>query len=136
MNLSCSFSDSTSQLQDISGSSSTNNVVIMDDIISTGNQLKQIISTLQSQSYEVVGALVILDKCEISVDHYQKNKPLGEKMTSSQAIEFEFGIPVFSAITIYDILRFVEKSNKKSLQGIVDKDIVQPMQSFVKQYCI
>lgn len=80
------------------GSPLAGRVLIVDDVITAGTAVREVISLIQSQGARPAGVLVALDRQE---------RGQGE-LSAIQEIEQQFQIPVIPIVRLGDILEYVE----------------------------
>ena len=73
-------------------------VVIIEDVITAGTAIRESMALLRDlEGVKVTAAFVMVDR---------KEKGQGEK-SAMQEVEDEFGFPVYSIVTVYDILEYL-----------------------------
>ena len=78
-------------------------VLVLDDVLTSGKALKESIGILKSNGADVVGALVALNRDEVS----------DNKQTAKQLLEEAEGINIISICSIKDVVNYLEKDPKK-----------------------
>lgn len=81
----------------IVGAPLSGNVMIIDDVITAGTAIREVISIIQSAGAEPAGVLVALDRQE---------KGQGE-LSAIQEVEQEYGIPVASIVNLSQVLDYI-----------------------------
>ncbi len=77
-------------------------VVIIDDVITAGTSIRESVGVIQAQGAKASAVVIAVDRQERA----------GEDSRSAvQAVEDEFGIPVYSIINLDDIVTWSEHSN-------------------------
>ena len=77
-------------------------VVIIDDVITAGTSIRESVEVIQAQGAKASAVVIAVDRQERA----------GEDSRSAvQAVEDEFGIPVYSIINLDDIVAWSEHSN-------------------------
>lgn len=86
----------------IVGAKLQGNVVIIDDVITAGTSIRESVEVIRAQGANVSAVVIAVDRQERA----------GEDSRSAvQAVEDEFGIPVYSIINLDDIVAWSEHSN-------------------------
>jgi orotate phosphoribosyltransferase len=80
-------------------------ILIIDDVISAGTAINEAISLLHHKGAHVVGVCVALDRQEIAPD---------ATYSAIQAIENRYRCPVFSIITLNDLITFLDKKRDRA----------------------
>ncbi len=86
-------------------------VVIIEDVITAGTAIRESMALLSPlEGVKVAAAFVMVDR---------KEKGQGER-SAMQEVEAEFGFPVFSIVTVYDILEYLseDERNKENIARI------------------
>jgi len=74
-------------------------VLIIDDVITAGTAIRESIDIIRAQGAEVAGIVIALDRQE---------KGKSSALSASQEIEQEFGFPVYSIVSLGELLAFAE----------------------------
>ena len=77
-------------------------VWILDDVITAGTAIREVMTILNTAGATVAGVLVALDRQECGQ---------GE-LSAIQEVEKEFGIPVHALITMADLMAYLEQNNR------------------------
>lgn len=77
-------------------------VWILDDVITAGTAIREVMTILNAAGATVAGVLVALDRQE---------RGQGE-LSAIQEVEKEFGIPVHALITMADLMAYLEQNNR------------------------
>ena len=78
-------------------------VVIIEDVITAGTAIRESMALLDPlEGVKVAAAFVMVDR---------KEKGQGEK-SAMQEVEDEFGFPVYSIVTVYDILEYLAEDER------------------------
>ena len=76
-------------------------VIIIEDVMTSGKALREILPKLeQSAKVQVVGMIISVDR---------KEKALASELSAVAEAKKEFGIDVYSVVTIDDIINAIEK---------------------------
>ena len=76
-------------------------VLILDDVITAGTAIRQVISIIQSNGATPVGVLVALDREEIGTR---------ARIPATEQMETEIGIPIRSIVSLTDLVDHLEES--------------------------
>ena len=79
------------------GAPLTGNVLIIDDVITAGTAIREVMQIIQAQSANAAGALIALNRQE---------RGNGE-LSAIQEVERDFGIPVVSIVSLNQVLEFL-----------------------------
>ncbi len=80
------------------GAELTDNIVIVDDVITAGTAIREVINLIDGAGGGVAGAVVAIDRQE-----------RGEtELSAIQEVEKDFGIPVISVVKLDDIIDYIE----------------------------
>lgn len=90
----------------IVGAELKDRVLIIDDVITAGTAIREVMDLISSAGAEAVGVVVALDRQE---------KGQGE-LSAIQEIEADYGIPVFSIISLKQILDYLKKGDAQLQQ--------------------
>ena len=84
----------------IVGAELLGNVLIVDDVITAGTAIREVMALLERLDAEPAAVLVAMDR--------QERGQTGE-LSAIQAVEQEFGVPVISIVTLDHLVDFLEK---------------------------
>jgi len=84
------------------GAELTGNVVIIDDVITAGTAIREVISLVESSAANVCGAVVAIDR--------QEKGPGG--LSAIQEVERDYGVSVASIVKLTDIVEYLETSGR------------------------
>lgn len=90
----------------IVGSELGGDVLIVDDVITAGTAIREVMTLLDAAGARARGVIVALDRQE---------KGLGE-LSAIQEIEHDYGIPVLSIISLAQIVDYLEAAGSSSLR--------------------
>lgn len=95
-------------------------VIIIEDVMTSGKALREILPKLQAvANVEVVGMIISVDRQE---------KALNSELSAVSEAKKEFGIDVYSVVTMNDIIQAIE-------EGVVDgKEHLEAMYAYRKAY--
>ena len=97
-------------------------MVIIEDVVTAGTAIRQVIPVLKNAADVKIEAMVI------SVDRMEKGKE-GD-LSAVQEVKRDFGIEVFSIVTIEDIIKAIE-------DGVIEgKEYLDRMLEYRKTYGI
>jgi orotate phosphoribosyltransferase len=86
------------------GAPLTGTVLIVDDVITAGTSVRESVDIIRAAGAEPSGVLITLDRQE---------KGQGE-LSAVQEVTDRFQLPVYSIITLHDILQYMEKANRRA----------------------
>ena len=95
-------------------------VIIIEDVMTSGKALREILPKLQAAAnVEIVGMVISVDR---------KEKALDSELSAVAQAKKEFGIDVYSVVTMEDIIAAIEK-------GVIDgKEHLEKMYEYRNQY--
>ena len=94
-------------------------VVIIDDVITSGASVRESLKIIRAQGAQAAGVLIALDRQE-----------RGQGQTSAvEEARDQLGLPVFSIVTLGDLVIFLEESSHNSSE-------LQALKTYRKQYGI
>ncbi len=82
------------------------NVMILDDVITAGNSVRESVNIIKNAGAHPCGVLIALDRQERGF----------QEISAIDEIHNKFNIPVFSVICLNDIVSFLRSSNKSQIQ--------------------
>lgn len=85
-------------------------VVIVDDVISAGTSVRESVEMLRAADATPVAVLIALDRMEKSGNATE----VGE-FSAVQAVEKDFGIPVFAIATLTDLMTYLDAQSSPEL---------------------
>ena len=95
-------------------------VIIIEDVMTSGKALKEILPKLEAAANVKVAGMII------SVD--RKEKALDSELSAVKAAKAEYGIDVYSVVTMDDIIAAIEK-------GVIDgKEHLEAMYAYRETY--
>lgn len=94
-------------------------VLIIDDVITAGTAIREVMGLVENAGAEAVGVVVALDRQE---------KGQGE-LSAIQEIETDYDMPVISIINLQQILDYLSLSDGKGFE-----EYLQPMQAYKQDY--
>lgn len=83
---------------DLVGAPPEGRVMIVDDVITAGTAIREVMDILSRSTAQVVGALVAIDRQERG----------NAELSAIQEIERDYGVPVVSVVRLDDIITFIE----------------------------
>jgi len=92
-------------------------ILIIDDVITAGTAIREAIDIIQAQGAEPAGVVITLDRME---------KGQGA-LSAIQEVEQQYGIPVYSIITLKDIIQTLNNRDD------IDPAILQAMRDYQAQ---
>ncbi|MFT2110971.1 orotate phosphoribosyltransferase [Marinomonas sp. 2405UD68-3] len=81
------------------------NVMIIDDVITAGTAIREVMVTIQEAQAKPAGVLIALDRQEKG----------GGELSAIQEVERDFSIPVISIVSLGDIITYLEEQNSPEL---------------------
>ena len=96
-------------------------VLIIDDVITAGTAVREVITTIQQSSQATPGCVLI------GLDRQEKGQG---QQSAIQELEEEFRIPVISIVTLDDIIHYMSQQ----VQIENTKNIVDAMNNYRRQY--
>lgn len=94
-------------------------VLIIDDVITAGTAIREVMGIIDEAGAEATGVVVALDRQE---------KGQGE-LSAIQGIETDYDIPIVSIINLQQILDYLSQSEDNKLE-----EYLQPMQDYKENY--
>ncbi|MFL2840666.1 MAG: orotate phosphoribosyltransferase [Pseudohongiellaceae bacterium] len=94
-------------------------VLIVDDVITAGTAIREVMSLIEDAGAEATGVVVALDRQEKGQS----------ELSAIQEIEADYNIPVISIINLQQILDYLSLSEDRGLG-----DFLQPMQDYQESY--
>ncbi len=76
------------------------NIVIVDDVITAGTAIREVMQIIKAQGAQAAGVLIALDRQE---------RGTGE-LSAIQEVERDFNMPVISIVSLEQVLQFLEES--------------------------
>jgi len=90
------------------GSPLTGRVLIIDDVITAGTAIREVMTIIQHARATAAGVMVALDRQE---------KGKGE-LSAIQEVERDFGIPVISIVKLEQVITYLEETGSEHLDAI------------------
>ncbi|MGB4343374.1 MAG: orotate phosphoribosyltransferase [Moraxellaceae bacterium] len=90
------------------GSPLTGRVLIIDDVITAGTAIREVMTIIEQARAKAAGVIVALDRQE---------KGKGE-LSAIQEVERDFGIPVISIVKLEQIITYLEETGSEHLDAI------------------
>ncbi len=94
-------------------------VLIIDDVITAGTAIREVMDLIEASGAEALGVVVALDRQE---------KGQGE-LSAIQEIETDYDIPVLSIINLQQIMDYLHESENKDIV-----EYLEPMQAYQASY--
>ena len=79
-------------------------VLLIDDVITAGTAIKEIINIVEAQGGIVVGVLIFMDRQEIAPE---------SEFSAIQQVEKDYDIPVYSTVKFEDLFRLIQQNKAK-----------------------
>lgn len=83
-------------------------VLVIDDVMTAGTAMREAVEIIKKEGGVLVGVVVCLDRQEMKVLPTEG----GSGLSTVQEIEKELGVPVYSILTLGDLIRGVEDPEK------------------------
>lgn len=87
------------------GASLTGNVLIIDDVITAGTAIREVMDIIAQANATPAGVLIALDRQE-------RGKA---ELSAIQEVERDFSVPVISIVSLTDIMTYLEEQNSEEL---------------------
>ncbi|ERH30163.1 orotate phosphoribosyltransferase [Alloscardovia omnicolens] len=101
-------------------------VLLVDDVMTAGTAVREVLPKLKAAAdVDVVGLV-------LSVDRMEKTKD--SDVSAVQAVEDEFGFPVFAIATIHDIISAARELRHADGSAVITDDISQQIDEYFTQY--
>ena len=85
-------------------------VLILDDVISAGTSVRESVELIRAAGAEPAGVVIALDRMEKSGNATE----IGD-FSAVQAVEKDFGIPVFAIATLHDLMAYLDAQSAPEL---------------------
>ncbi len=101
----------------IVGAPLTGKILIVDDVLTAGTAINESIELIHSfgTQAEVCGVITLLDRCEV----------VNDGKSAKTLIKEKYDIPVFSIISIYDVIEFLHQHNRMQDIQAIEKHLQQ-----------
>lgn len=97
------------------------NVVIIEDVITAGTAIRESIEHMKKlEGVKIAGVIIMVNRME---------KGKGE-MSAMKEIETEHGFPVYSIVTVHEIIEYLESHPER----MSDKDCINRIRDYLKVY--
>ena len=108
----------------IVGAELSGQVLIVDDVITAGTAIRNVLSLLSSfKQASAAGVVIGLDRCE---------KVEGD-LSASQSFSLNHQLPVLSIVTIEDLLEFIDRGGS-SVEAQISSDVQAEMEAYWQRY--
>ena len=95
------------------------NVVIVDDVITAGTAIREVMQIIQAQGAQAAGVLIALDRQERGTG----------ALSAIQEVERDFKMPVISIVSLQQVLEYLAESAQL-------KQYLPAVERYREQYCI
>lgn len=95
-------------------------VALVEDVITAGTTMREVLPMLQAQQVNVVGVFVAVDRME-------RGKDQNATVSAVDEVRNEFSIPVYPLITLLDVIEHVRASSKL-------QDLLPAIETYRAQY--
>ncbi len=108
----------------IVGAELSGNVLIVDDVITAGTAIREVLSLLDSfKQANATGVVIGLDRCE---------KIAGD-LSASQSFSRDHQLPVLSIVTIEDLLQFLTRDEATG-NKVITAEVLAEMEAYWQRY--
>lgn len=108
----------------IVGAELSGQVLIVDDVITAGTAIRDVLSLLSSfKQASAAGVVIGLDRCE---------KIAGD-LSASQSFSRDHQLPVLSIVTIEDLLQFLDR-NGSTGEALISTEVLAEMEAYWQRY--
>lgn len=102
-------------------------IVIVEDVITAGTAIRQILPTLDAIGVKVAAVVV-------SVDRMEKGR---NDKTAIAELEKEFGIKTYAIVNVLEIIKYIEDGQfDKKIENLITPDIRGKIYDYMSQYCV
>ena len=95
-------------------------IIIIEDVITAGTAIRESMALMQNVNAKVAGVIIMVNRME-------KGKT---DMGAMEEITAEFGFPVYSIVTIYDIIDYLETHPER----LPSPDHIERIREYLKEY--
>lgn len=95
-------------------------IIIIEDVITAGTAIRESMALMQNVNAKVAGVIIMVNRME-------KGKT---DMGAMEEITAEFGFPVYSIVTIYDIIDYLETHPER----LPSPDHIDRIREYLKEY--
>ena len=108
----------------IVGAELSGQVLIIDDVITAGTAIRDVLSLLSSfKQASAAGVIIGLDRCE---------KITGD-LSASQSFSRDHQLPVLSIVTIEDLLQFLDRDGSTG-EALISTEVLAEMEAYWQRY--
>ena len=108
----------------IVGAELSGQVLIVDDVITAGTAIRDVLSLLSSfKQASAAGVVIGLDRCE---------KIAGD-LSASQSFSRDHQLPVLSIVTIEDLLQFLDRDGSTG-EALISTEVLAEMEAYWQRY--
>ena len=108
----------------IVGAELSGQVLIVDDVITAGTAIRDVLSLLSSfKQASAAGVVIGLDRCE---------KIAGD-LSASQSFSRDHQLPVLSIVTIEDLLQFLDR-DRSTDEALISTEVLAEMEAYWQRY--
>ena len=108
----------------IVGAELSGQVLIVDDVITAGTAIRDVLSLLSSfKQASAAGVVIGLDRCE---------KIAGD-LSASQSFSRDHQLPVLSIVTIKDLLQFLDRDGSTG-EALISTEVLAEMEAYWQRY--
>ncbi|MCE9664948.1 orotate phosphoribosyltransferase [Halomonas sp. M5N1S17] len=94
----------------IVGAELAGRILIIDDVITAGTAIREVMTLIEAAGAEAVGVVIALDRQERGADE-------GKGQSAIQEVEARYGMPVISIVTLDMVLAYLEEQGGEAFSG-------------------
>ncbi|EWH02772.1 orotate phosphoribosyltransferase [Halomonas sp. BC04] len=95
----------------IVGAELTGRILIIDDVITAGTAIREVMTLIDAAGAEAVGVVIALDRQERGADEGE-----GAGQSAIQEVEARYGMPVISIVTLDMVLAYLEEQDGEAFR--------------------
>ena len=108
----------------IVGAELSGQVLIVDDVITAGTAIRDVLSLLSSfKQASAAGVVIGLDRCE----------KIADDLSASQGFSRDHQLPVLSIVTIEDLLQFLDRDGSTG-EALISTEVLAEMEAYWQRY--
>jgi orotate phosphoribosyltransferase len=114
------------------GAPVTGNVLLIDDVLTSGKAIRDALKLIKSTDARVVGAVIAMDRQEVlAAEDLTTNL---ERVTAVGKLQHEIGAPVISIATLADVIAYLDDPAQTSATQA--SATLPQMRAYQTQYCL
>ncbi|MEM7077330.1 MAG: orotate phosphoribosyltransferase [Pseudomonadota bacterium] len=107
-------------------------VLLIDDVLTSGRAIREVLELLAATPARVVGAMVAMDRQEVMDPEASSAQASGESQTAIGQLAGEIAAPVIGIAAMTDLIRYLDGSaESQDYAGILDR-----MRAYQAEYCV